>query len=134
MADVSSWPIGWFGGRWVVALAVWTLFVWGGRLRNLFIDDGGLAEASRWSLWGSVAFVALAIGVLVTGSVGPKGLKSAVLAGLCLLTIGVWLVRATDIALEDHGFGFIAVHVVLAVVSITLAVLAARSVLGSSSA
>ncbi|MGB5760033.1 MAG: hypothetical protein WBM50_24175, partial [Acidimicrobiales bacterium] len=37
----------------------WTLFVWGGRLRNLWIEPGGLGAAGRWSLLGAVGFTAL---------------------------------------------------------------------------
>lgn len=121
--------------------ALWTLFVWGGRLRNLWLDPGGFAEASRWSLYGSLAFTVLSLVVATawlllrfrsTGPTaharGPVALRGSV-AALAALTIGVWLVRAVDIALGDHSVGFIVVHVALAVVSIGLAVPSVRAVL-----
>ncbi len=116
------------GRRLAVPLfAGWTLFVWGGRLRNLAADPGGFGEASRWSLWGSVAFVALALLVLVARFTPVRAVLRPVLACLVLFTTGVWLVRAVDITLGDHSIGFIAVHVVLAVVSIGLGFLAWRA-------
>lgn len=102
----------------------WTFFVWGGRLRNLAADPGGFAEASRWSLWGSVAFVSLAVVVVVlTWLLAPPVAKQVAVLALAILTVGVWAVRAVDIALGDHSVAFIAVHVVLAVVSTGLALL-----------
>lgn len=51
------------------------------------------------------------------------------MVALAVWTTGVWIVRAGDIVLGgDHEVGFVVVHVVLAVVSIALATLAARSV------
>ena len=41
-------------------------------------------------------------------------------------TVAVWIVRTVGIATGDHDAAFIAVHVVLAVVSIALSVLALR--------
>ena len=43
-------------------------------------------------------------------------------------TIGVWAVRAVQIATADHEAAFVAVHTALAVVSTGLAVWAARAV------
>ena len=42
-------------------------------------------------------------------------------------TIGVWAIRAVQIAAADHGAAFVAVHTALAVASTLLAVWAARS-------
>ncbi len=122
---------------------LWTLFVWGGRLRNLVQDEGGLTQASRWSLVGSVLFTVLAVLLLAavglarradrsaggdgTGRPGPGLAERPAVGVLAALTVGVWSVRAVDIALEDHEPGFIVVHVVLALVSMTLAALAVRS-------
>jgi hypothetical protein len=48
-------------------------------------------------------------------------------------TTVVWVVRAGDIALgRDHEVAFVVVHVVLAVVSISLGILAARAVLAGT--
>lgn len=133
-ADKTSVAVGPVGllGRFAVPLFIgWTLFVWGGRLQNLAADPGGFAEASQWSLWGSVAFVSLAVVNVITPLAGSVRLARLALAALAALTIGVWLVRAVDIALGDHSVGFIVVHVVLAMVSIGLAVLAWRKAPGA---
>lgn len=128
--DVSG-PVGLLG-RFAVPLFIgWTLFVWGGRLRNLAADPGGFSEASQWSLWGSVAFVFLAVANVIALLVRSSKLSRVVLAALVGLTVGVWLLRAVDIALGDHSIGFIVVHVVLAVVSIGLGVLAWRKAPGA---
>lgn len=119
------------------AFVGWTLFVWGGRLRNLAADPGGLAQAGRWSLLGSIAFVALAVAVAVTRlgarvRPGRGPVAQAVLAALAALTVGVWVIRGVDIAAGDHSVGFIVVHLVLAVVSISLAMLSWRGSRASS--
>lgn len=128
-----------FGARGPAAVVVtallfggWTLFVWVGRLRNLVAEPGGVLDASRWSLIGSIAFTVGGVVVVTAalarwrrGSVGPvaKLLWPAVVA-LAVLTVAVWSIRAVDIALGDHSIGFIVVHLVLAVVSIGLAAVA----------
>lgn len=97
-------------------LAVWTLVVWAGRIRNAVTADEGIGPVLL-----AVTFVALAVAVLVT-----RGARPAVLA-LAAWTTGVWAVRAVDIALlSDHEAAFVVVHVVLAVVSVALSAWAAR--------
>jgi hypothetical protein len=77
-----------------------------------------------------VTFVLLAVAVLVT-----RGRDRRAVLGLAGWTLGVWVVRAVDIAfLSDHGAAFVIVHVVLAVVSVALALLAARAVTRSARA
>lgn len=89
-------------------LALWTLFVWGVRIRN--------ADGSVGAVLLSLVFVGLAAAVLLTRSSG------AAVVGLAGLTVLVWLVRIVDIVLlSDHGAAFKAVHVVLGLVSIALA-------------
>lgn len=120
----------------------WTLFVWVGRLRNLAAEPGSVFDASRWSLIGSVAFTVLGVAVVVAAvlvwagrgrasggraALGRTALGPAI-AALAVLTIGIWALRAVDIAIGDHSIGFIAVHLVLAVVSIGLAVAAMLAV------
>lgn len=93
-----------------MAFALWTLFVWGGRIRNVFTGDEGIAPLVL-----AAAFVALAVAVLAT-----RGRRATVVA-LAGWTVVVWVVRAVDIAfLSDHDAGFVVVHVVLAAVSIGL--------------
>ncbi len=115
------------------ALVAWTLFVWGGRLRNLAQEPGPIGETSRWSLVGSIAFCLLAALVVVAPTVersraGRRGLVRPAVGALGALTIVVWVIRGLDIALGDHSLGFIVVHLILAVVSIGLAVAAWRVV------
>jgi hypothetical protein len=96
-------------------LAVWTLFVWGVRIRNADGEVGPTVLA--------VVFVALAVAVLVT-----RGGRVPTLA-LAGWTAAVWTVRLVDIALlSDHEAAFVVVHAALAAVSVALAALAARAV------
>lgn len=120
---------------WLGALVAWTLFVWVGRIRNVLADPGEW-DADRWvPLALSLSFLVAVGAVALTwwrrrGAVDRARSEPArsdrayrvalwVLAGWTTL---VWVLRAGDIALtSDCGAAFIAVHVVLAVVSIGLA-------------
>ena len=100
--------------RRVTALAIWSLFVWGVRIRNAEGDLGPTLLAA--------SFVVLAVAVLASRG---ERLPTLALAGW---TIAVWAVRVVDIALlSDHETAFIVVHAVLAVVSTALAVAAVRA-------
>jgi hypothetical protein len=115
----------------VTLLVVWSWFVWGGRIRNLGADS----SLQGWDRWGplllSVSFVVLAAVVLAMlvrrwrhphGDAEARALTAAVTA-LSAWTTVVWIVRAADIAFGGgHEAAFVAVHVVLAAVSIGLAV------------
>ena len=114
MSSVAPW-----------ALVAWTLFVWGGRLRNLWLDPGGLAQANRFSLVASMVFVGLAFAVAATLVVGRA--FRPVLMALALAGVGVWLVRGVDIALGGHSVGFVAVHLMLAGVTVALSLWAVGS-------
>ena len=101
---------------WAGALAVLTLLVWGVRIRNAVGELGPTLLA--------ITFVALAVAVLLT-----KAGRTATLA-LAGWTVLVWVVRIIDIAVfSDHEAAFVVVHTVLAVVSVSLAALAARPLL-----
>ena len=89
-------------------LAVWTLFVWGVRIKNA---DGSIAAILL-----SLTFIGLAVLVLATKT---HALPTVLLAGW---TIVVWLVRLVDIlVLSDHPGAFKVVHAGLGVVSIVAA-------------
>lgn len=89
-------------------LALWSLFVWGVRLKNA---DGSIGATLL-----SIGFLALAAAVL---RFQRNGFLIVTLAGLTIL---VWLLRIVDIVfLSDHGAGFKVVHVVLGLVSMALA-------------
>ena len=108
-----------------LVFVAWTLFVWGGRLRNLAQEPGPIAEASRWSLVASLTFCVLAValvGALALERRSPGRAPIRPLLGvLGALTTVVWVIRGIDIAIGDHSLGFIVVHLVLALVSIGLA-------------
>jgi hypothetical protein len=114
----------------VWAFLLVTLLVWVGRIRNA-VGDASLDGSGRVGpLTLSASFVVLALvagGLLVAShrrhSLG-RGAARAV-GVLAVWTIGVWIVRAVDIALlGDHEVGFVVVHLVLAAVSVVLAALA----------
>lgn len=111
----------------------WTLFVWGiVRVRNILGDDAlSVAERNKAlllsaSFW--IPAVVLAVAV-VTTLVQKATLGAVTRAGLLALagwSVLVWIFRIIGIAFtSDRGFAFIAVHVVLGVISIVLAALVA---------
>lgn len=102
------------------ALAGWTVFVWGTRIRNIARDGG-----STVSLAVALALVVLAVVVAV--SLVRDGTPRWAVPALAAGTVVAWAVRAPQILLGDHAAGFKVVHTVLALVSIALAVVAVRS-------
>jgi hypothetical protein len=138
----------------ILALACWTLFVWGGRIRNLASDDqlGGWALVWRAGLAGSFVAAALALLVLLgrfarrvpaTGQASagvagrsPRPLPAALsglATGVALVGTAVWLVRGVDIAAGDHSLGFKVVHLVLAVITLGLSGLVLRQLRATGS-
>jgi len=111
----------------VIALAVWSVLVWTTRIRNIWTDDA----MSTGEQWGRTALAlsftgfALAVGHAVyhrTSWVRP------VVRALAGWTTAVWLVIAVGIAMADREAAFIAVHLVIAAISIALAALAVHEV------
>lgn len=110
-----------------IALIVGTLFVWTTRIGNIWNDDG-LTDGEKWGRTGlalSFTVLALAAGHAVYHRTSWRSLVVKAFAGW---TIGVWVVRSVGIATGDHEAAFIAVHLVLATISIALSVLAIREV------
>lgn len=108
-----------------LALVVWTFLVWTARIGTIWGDDA-LSAGDKWARTAlALSFTALAL--VVAGALWRRAawLGTAVLA-LAGWTVAVWLVRAVGIATGDHDTAFIAVHLALAVVSVTLAAAAAR--------
>jgi hypothetical protein len=108
-----------------VALVVWTVVVWTTRIGNIWGDDA-LTAGERWgrtALALSFTLVALVVAIAVLRRAPWLDIAVKVLAGW---TIGVWVTRSFGIAAADHSAAFITVHLVLAVVSIGLSVLAVR--------
>lgn len=104
----------------IVALAVWTLFVWGTRVSNILGDDGSTVDLVL-----AVVLAALGLAVAVAASIRRPRWP---LVALVVATVATWAVRTPLILLDgDHGAAFKAVHVALAVVSLALAAAAWRS-------
>ena len=117
--------------RPALALSVWTFFVWTTRIRNIWTDDSlsTADQVGRTAL--ALAFTAFAAATVVVWlrarrQATPSG-AGALVGAFAVFTTGVWLVRGVQIALADHEAAFVAVHTVLAIASIALAVWAARS-------
>lgn len=120
--------------HWLLVLGLWQLFVWGTRIRNVMGDRSllGLDQVLLVSL--SATFVTYGIVALWawrqlgrTPGRRPGGTPWLVVGAAW--TVLVWCVRGTGIVLGDHDVGFVVVHLVLAVVSVALAVLSLRVVL-----
>ena len=109
-----------------VALSVWNLFVWGGRLRNLIAEPGDLLDANRWSLAGSILFCALAVATLVTLTLDRSRTDIPAIT-MAAVGIAVWSYRAVVILGRDYSVGFLIVHTVLALVTIVLGLVVIRS-------
>ena len=105
----------------VVVFVAWTAFVWSTRIRNLLGDDDASTPTKVWGTTTSLVLLGLAAAVLVALLTRRAWFRPA-LRLLGGLTVVVWLVRGADIVVDDHGLGFTVVHLVLAVISIALAV------------
>ncbi len=108
-----------------VALVAWTFLVWTTRIRNIWTDDS-LTTSEQWgrtALAGSFTVLAALVAVALWRR-APW--RRAAVGALAAWTTVVWVVRAVGIATADHEAGFIAVHLVLAVISIALSGLAWR--------
>lgn len=118
--------------RWTLALSLWTLFVWVGRVRNILRDDSLEGSELVWRSALAVGFVALA--VVTLGAIWHSRRASAHYLGwlvrfFAVFTAVVWVARALGILLDgSHAAGFKVVHTVLAIVSITLAWFAGREI------
>jgi hypothetical protein len=121
----------------LLALASWTLFVWGGRIRNV-VGDPELTGLAFWWRFGLatvlVAGAACVLAVIarhwaaLTGTAPGGGDRLLAVPrvvwsagnGLALLGTVVWMVRGVGIVAGDHGIGFKVVHLVLAAITIGL--------------
>lgn len=109
----------------------WTLFVWTTRIRNIWTDDEleTAAQVGRTAL--ALAFTLFAVVSIAGWWRERRGARWSFarrwIAAFAVFTTAVWIVRAVQIALADHGAAFIAVHTVLAVISVGLAAWTWRS-------
>lgn len=107
----------------ITALVVWTLLVWTTRIRNIWGDDV-LSNSEKWGRTAlALSFTVLA-GAVAAALWKPRDWLRPAVKVLAGWTIGVWAVRAVGIATGGHEASFIAVHLVLAVISWVLAALA----------
>lgn len=110
----------------------WTLFLWVTRLRNVATDDEIVGADRVWTMIGASAFVLAAVVVglrVVQREVTGQSLDRVDVVGIssfALVSIGWWLVRGTQIALNDHSLGFIVIHIILGGGTIAFALLALR--------
>ena len=115
----------------VTVLAGWSLLVWSNRLSNV-TDDAeltGSGQLIRGAL--ALSFMLLSAACLVLVWQATRGARNNVVPfarGLAVWSIVIWVVRGIGIAVADHSVGFIAVHLVLAVLSIVLGVWVLRTV------
>ena len=110
-----------------IALCIWTVLVWTTRIANIWRDhaltDG--EKGGRTALALSFTVLVLVVAHAVYHRTTWRDVAVKVLAGW---TLGVWVTRSYAIATGEHRAAFIAVHLVLAAVSIALAGLAVREV------
>ena len=99
----------------MIALPIWTLFVWATRLRIIADQD-----QPKTTVIVPVVLTVLAVVALVDRKRGVLALAAA--------TAVVWVVRLPLVLVHDHSAGFKLVHAVLAVVSLALAYGATRAV------
>lgn len=134
MARTSSRP-----GTWpLIALVVWTLYVWSTRISNALGDSALSSGGKAFSVGLSLTFIAFALAgivVLVLSWSSPRTTaEGRVVQAFAGWTVVVWLVRVPMIVLADHVVGFKVVHAVLGLISIGLAVWAFRTASGSGAA
>lgn len=113
----------WFG---LLALVVWTVFVWGNRLFNTWTSDTETTTGRVVSTVLAGGLIALAAGGAVVAARTRHRRMAAGQARLLQVfaaaTVVVWVVRIPQILLAGHSIGFAVVHAALGVVSIALAV------------
>jgi len=104
--------------------------VWATRIDNVLGQDDltPAGRAARLALALSFTILGVALLVVAWRARGRElsGAERLLIAVTTLWTIGVWVVRGIGIAVGDHEAAFIAVHTVLAVVSIALAAVTLR--------
>ena len=119
--------------RPAIVLSAWTIVVWTTRIRNIWTDDslstsGQVARTVLALVFTAFATVTFALWIRARRDAAvPPSWAARLVRAFAVWTVLVWLVRGVQIALADHSVAFVAVHSVLAAVSIALAVWADRS-------
>lgn len=114
----------------MAGLVAWTAYVWCTRIANAW-GDAGLSTAGKvGSTLLSLSLLLPAVAVAVVVARRRHGLPTApevvLLRAFSAWTIAVWAVRVPMILVADHAVGFKAVHAVLGVISVVLALLTLR--------
>ena len=108
----------------VVASALWTLFVWGTRVRNIGTDDTIGSGEKVFAYVVCVVFIGAAIAMLAMLVARRSPQLRGLLALFAIATVGWWAVRSVLIVVHDHSMAFRIVHIVLGIISSVLAVAA----------
>ena len=119
-------------GTWpLLALVVWSAYVWSTRIRNAAGDATLSSGGKAFSIALSTTFIGFAVaGVVVLVRAWSRSLtstESLVLKAFAGWTVLVWLVRVPMIVADGHSVPFKVVHAVLGLISIALAALVWRS-------
>lgn len=113
------------------AFAGWSLFVWATRIDNIWSDADldTAAKAGRTLLALSFVLAGAAVAVVAVRAYRDRAgpVDRRVVQAAALWTLVVWVVRTVGIVAADHDLAFTVVHVVLAVISAALALLAWRA-------
>lgn len=110
---------------WRGVLALWTVGIWGSRLRNAVVDEE-LVGGERLSAIG-IAAIFVGLGVIVGFGVVRRRWDWAPLLVLAAAGIVRWSIRGPIILISDEWtVGFKVVHTVLWLVTAALSVLALR--------
>ena len=105
---------------WPWVFVALNVVVWGGRVK--------LGKGQTPTVLVALTFLVPAL-VLGAVLIWRKSLVASCTAALALWTVLYWPVKLVNIALHDHPVPFVVVHVVLGVVSVTVAGMALRAVL-----
>jgi hypothetical protein len=123
------WPVPSAPMRATVSFAVATLLIWTTRISNIWNDNAANTASKVASTALALSFTGFAVATLWLAHRRSSALRPVVLA-FAGWTTAVWIVRLLSIAAGDRGAAFIAVHAVLAVASVALALVAAHEVRG----
>lgn len=107
-----------------IAIAVWTLLSWGGRIRLLTDPEQG--DVGNWlRIGGSVLVGALAVAVLLLAQ--GSALERWLLMFFAAWSTVLWLRSLVTVWMGDQSMAFRIVHTILAAGFLALAYLASRT-------
>jgi hypothetical protein len=108
----------------IVASSLWTLFVWGTRVRNIGNDDSMGGGEKAFAFLVCALFIGAAIALLALLVTRQSTRLRTLLPVFAVATVGWWAVRSVFIVVHDHSMAFRVVHIVLGIISSVLAVAA----------